>query len=126
MLLKYNIENLDLSIFKKHCSHYLSNMISLGINELKFCLFLDLFEITITATIEENDCWIRFFLKENENIILFQLDPRFRNLKFFLQLFSEGYGVCGILQVKDPQITTHQLCKVIDVIGRINKIKYFW
>ncbi len=127
MLFTYNIDNLDLSIFKKHSTHYLSNMASLGLKKLEFCLHLNAFEINIFVSNNHSDgCWINFFLREHGYVVSLIFDPRFYNLKLFREVFSEGYNDWGSFRSKDSKTTTDQLCSLIEVIARINKMKSFW
>lgn len=102
-------------------------MRSLGLYRCDFQFRIEVFEIFITASINQSyDCWIQLFLTENGKTIIFARDSRFYNLNAFRKMFSGKHGDLGYAQVENPKFAANQLCDIIENITRISKIKYFW
>lgn len=125
MLFKYNLDNSELTTFKKHAIHYLSNIDVLKIKCIEFRLKLGAFEI-ITQAWRYPDCvWIQYRLEDNGQSVTPLHDARLCKLKTICYLFPSE-TVWGCFRMQDPQHTTNMLCKLVDVLNKLNGLKSFW
>jgi hypothetical protein len=124
-------EKLDLSKFRRHALHYIANM-----QEITYHIYLPDFRMIVeiaspnNATGHVGSLWLEDITRDKDyemissKVIIPCIDTRFKKIKNIRSLFPNDHYKSSI-ESNSVADTVENICQIIKLISKINKLKVF-